>query len=249
MTFKAGSVAMITGTGGCIGKKTALMLAQNGIKTVLCDVSAEPLKPLAEEIRSIGGETLCCVFDVRDYEGVCKAARETKRHFGHIDDLICVAGGSAALINKLSDFVDSEPPTWEYVMRLNVQGSFNCVHAVLPSMIERQSGRIILFGSIAGVCGLAKRADYSAAKGAISSFTKALAMEVGKYNIAVNCVSPGAIHRGTEPMEGMTYMGPKGLSSGPEPVAAMCLYLCSEEAGFITGQEFQVDGGRTLGAR
>lgn len=249
MTFKAGSVAMLTGACGCIGRKTAMTLAENGIRLVLCDVVQEPLEKLASDIRAIGGEAICCAFDVREHDGAVSAVREGIMHFGHIDDLICIAGGSAALINKITDFADSDPTTWEFVMGINVQGTFNCVHAVLPSLIAQKNGRIILFGSIAGVGGLAKRADYSAAKGAISSFAMALAMEVGKYNITVNCVSPGAIHRGAEPMEGMTYIGEKGLSSGPEPVAAMCLYLCSEEAGFITGQNYQVDGGRTLGSR
>lgn len=249
MTFREGSVALLTGAGGCIGRETALTLARAGIKTVLCDVDEPRMRKTAEAVCSAGGEAMCLAFDVRDHDAVCNAVKEAETHFGHIDYLICAAGGSAALIHKLSVFADSEPSTWEFVMGINVQGSFNCVHAVLPSMIGRRFGRIILFGAVAGVGGLARRADYSAAKGAISSFAKALAMEVGKYGITVNCVSPGAIHRGEEPMEGMTYIGPKGLTSGPEPVASMCLYLCSEEAGFITGQNYQVDGGRTLGCK
>jgi len=216
---------------------------------VLCDISEKGLVPVAEEIRASGGEAMLCVFDVRDYQGAVKAVEDGTEAFGKIDVLICNAGGSAALLNKITPFVDSEPDTWAFVMGLNVQGSFNCVHAVLPQMIERRNGKILLFGSIAGVGGLANRADYSAAKGALISFTKALAMETGRYNIAVNCISPGAIHRTDEPMSHMTYWGPEGNSSGPEPIARMCAFLASDDSEFITGQNYQVDGGRTLGSR
>ncbi len=241
-------VVMITGAGGCIGRCTALLMAREGARLALCDRTAEALGPVMDEVTALGAQAIACPFDVRSHEGALEAAAMTLERFGQIDALIAVAGGSAALIGKLSNFVDSDPGTWEFVMGINVQGSFNCVHAVLPHMIGRRSGRIILFGSIAGVGGLAGRADYSAAKGALSSFTKALAMEVGQYNITVNCVSPGAIHRDGVPSEGMTYLGPKGQSSGPEPVAAMCLFLASADGSFVTGQNYQVDGGRTLGS-
>ncbi len=244
----SGKTVMITGAGGCIGFCTAKLFAKEGADLVLCDRTEEALAPIVREAEKIGARVKACAFDVRSHAGAQEAVREGMEAFGRIDVLAAVAGGSAALLDKLSDFVDSDPDTWDFVMGLNVKGSFNCAHAVLPHMIAQRSGRIILFGSIAGVGGLAGRADYSAAKGAIASFTKALAMETGRYNITVNCVSPGAIHRSGVPMEGMTYMGPKGLSSGPEPVAAMCLFLASDDGGYITGQEYQVDGGRTLGS-
>jgi len=244
-----GKVVMLTGAGGCIGRATAEHLSHEGAKLVLCDISEKNMLPVVEKIRHDGGEAIVCVFDVRDYEGAVKAVKDGTEAFGQIDVLICNAGGSAALMNKITSFANSEPDTWAFVMGLNVQGSFNCAHAVLPQMIERQGGKIIFLGSIAGVGGLANRADYSAAKGALISFTKALAMEVGRYNIAVNCISPGAIHRADVPTPKMTYWGPEGNSSGPEPIAKMCAFLASEDSDFITGQNYQVDGGRTLGSR
>ena len=241
-------VVMITGAGGCIGRCTAALFAREGARLILCDRTQEALAGVTDEVTGLGAEAIACPFDVRSHEGAVEAVQKGLERFGRIDALIAVAGGSAALLGKLSTFADSQPETWDFVMGINVQGSFNCVHAVLPHMLERKSGRIILFGSIAGVGGLAGRADYSAAKGALSSFTRALAMEVGAYNITVNCVSPGAIHRDGVPIEGMTYMGPRGESAGPEPVAAMCLFLASQDGWFITGQNYQVDGGRTLGS-
>lgn len=242
-------VVMLTGAGGCIGRATARHLAGEGAKLVLCDLSEAALAPLVEDIHRAGGEAIACGFDVRDYPGVVRAVQHGTEAFGRIDVLICNAGGSAALLGKISPFAESEPETWAFVMGINVQGSFQCVHAVLPQMMARKNGKILLFGSVAGVSGLANRADYSAAKGALISFVKALAMEVGRYNISVNCISPGAIHRTDTPTPHMTYWGPDGNSSGPEPIARMCAFLASDEAEFITGQNYQVDGGRTLGSR
>ena len=243
-----GKVVMITGASGCIGRATALRMAQEGAKLILCDVSEKGVESIMPQLEKLNCETMVKLFDVRDYSKAVECVNEGIEHFGCIDALVNIAGGSAGLLNKLSTFAESEPSTWDFVMGINVQGSFNCTRAVVNHMIERKSGRIILFGSIAGVGGLAGRADYSAAKGALSSFTKALAMELGQYYITVNCVSPGAIHRGDVPISHMTYIGPEGMSTGPEPVADMCVYLVSEKAWFITGQNYQVDGGRTLGS-
>lgn len=243
-----GKTVMITGAGGSIGSATAKCFAAEGANLILCDVSEKALASVMETVTAMGCKAVACAFDVRDYQGAKDAVQRGIETFGGVDVQINIAGGSAALLNKITSFADSEPETWAFVMGLNVQGSFNCAHAVLPHMIERRSGKIIFFGSIAGVGGLANRADYSAAKGALDSFTKALAMEVGKYNINVNCISPGAIHRGDKATHGVTYMGPQGSSSGPEPIAKMCLFLSSDDSDFITGQNYQVDGGRTLGS-
>ena len=244
-----GKTVLLTGAGGAIGRETAYCLAEEGANMVLCDLREENVQPVAQRIREKGGQAITCAFDVRDYQGALDAVEAGKKAFGRIDILINNAGGSAALIGKISSFADSAPETWEFVMGLNVQGSFHCTHAVLKDMIARKSGKIIFFGSIAGVGGLPNRADYSAAKGALISFTKALAMEVGRYNIQVNCISPGAIHRNGVPMPRMTYLGENGNSGDPIHIAKMCLFLASEDADFITGQNYQVDGGRTLGSR
>lgn len=117
--------------------------------------------------------------------------------------------------------------------------------AVLKSMIKEKSGKIINISSIAALCGLYNRVDYAAAKAALIGMTKALAMEVGEYNICVNCVSPGAIERGGAQMQHMTFLGENGHSGKPKDVSDMVLFLASQD--FITGQNFVVDGGRTLG--
>lgn len=165
--------------------------------------------------------------------------------FGKIDILVNNAGGSAALLGKTSAFRDMPEEVWKWVVDLNLHGTMICTQSVLNHMIERKYGRIINFGSIAGVCGLPNWAAYSAAKGAIIALTKTLAMEVGEYGINVNCISPGAILS----RPGGDWSRGTWLRRGGEPaeVAALAAFLASDEAGYITGVNYLIDGGRTLG--
>ena len=155
------------------------------------------------------------------------------------------AGGSAALLKKLTRFVDAEPETLDFVIDTNLKGAMYCTQAVLPSMIEKRYGKIINISSIAALCGLYDRVDYAAAKAALIGMTKALAMEVGEYNICVNCISPGAIERGGVKREHMTFLGENGHSGTPQDIADTVLFLAEQD--FITGQNIVVDGGSTLG--
>lgn len=162
---------------------------------------------------------------------------------GAVDILVNNAGGSAMLLNKLACFVDAEPETIDFVV--DVKGAMNCIQAVLKGMIEKRAGKIISISSIAALCGLFNRVDYAAAKAALIGMTRALAMEVGEYNICVNCVSPGAIARNGKVMKHMTFLGEEGRKGHPKDISDTILFLASQD--FITGQNFVVDGGRTLG--
>jgi NAD(P)-dependent dehydrogenase (short-subunit alcohol dehydrogenase family) len=127
------------------------------------------------------------------------------------------------------------------ILDVNLLGPMILTHAVLGNMVEKRSGKIINIGSVAGVTGLVKMVDYSAAKGGIIAMTKALAIELGEYNINVNCVSPGSIK--TCLGAPATYLKKTGY---PEDIANVVCFLASEEAHFITGQNYIVDGGRVL---
>jgi len=148
------------------------------------------------------------------------------------------------------DFKDQEPEDWKWILDLNVNGTLNCTRAVIHHMIERKAGRIIHIASIAAEVGIKRMADYCASKGAIVSFTRALAMEVGPHNITVNSVSPGAILvRGA----GGSYEN-KGIylpraGGTPADVAAVVAFLASDDAAYVTGANYTVDGGRVLGPR
>ena len=240
-----GKTIIVTGAGKNIGKQIAIDFASEGANVVVCDYNAEYANQTVAEIESMGCCAMAVVCDVRDREKVFECVDTAVTKFGKIDVLVNNAGGSAALLNKLSKFVDAEPETLDFVIDTNVKGAMNFTQAILKPMIKQKSGKIINMSSIAAVCGLKERVDYSAAKAALIGMTKTLAMEVGEYNICVNCVSPGAIGRDGEQLERMTFLGENGRSGSPKDISDMVLFLASQD--FITGQNFIVDGGRTLG--
>lgn len=244
MKFK-GKTVMVTGAGKNIGRQIALDFAKEGANVVVCDYNAENAANVAVEIEELGAKTLKAVCDVRDREKIFEFVKAAEEMFGGIDILVNNAGGSAALLGKLTRFVDAEPETLDFVIDTNLKGSMYCAQAVLPSMIKNRCGKIINISSIAAVVGLYDRVDYAAAKAAMIGMTKALAMEVGEYNICVNCISPGAIARDGFVSEHMTFLGENGRGGKPEDISQSALFLASQD--YITGQNLIVDGGRTLG--
>lgn len=241
----AGRTAMVTGAGKNMGREIALAFARNGANVIVCDYNGEAAAATAEEIRALGVEALVAVCDVRDREKIFAYVAEAVERFGKVDYLVNNAGGSAGLLGKLTDFVDAEESTLDFVIDTNLKGSMHCTQAVLPSMIAQKYGRIVSIASIAAVCGLKKRVDYAAAKAGMIGMTRALAMEVGKYNICVNAISPGAIRRDGKVTEHMTFMGETGNNHSPDIIADTVLFLCRQD--YITGENIVVDGGRSLG--
>jgi len=240
-----GKVAIITGAGQGIGRAIARRFAADGAAVVVDDIKLDDAQAVVDEITAAGGRARAVVADVTKSDQVKAMVAAVLDEFGQIDILVNNAGGGAALLGKCTPFKDAAEETWKWVLDLNLHGTMICTQAVLNHMIERRSGKIISFGSIAGVGGLLNWTDYAAAKGAIIAFTKSLAMEVGEYGINVNCLSPGAI---------MCY-GPRDWTRGtwlqrggePEEVAALAAFLASDEANYITGANVLIDGGRTLG--
>lgn len=240
-------IAVVTGAGGGIGRAICQRLAKEGAKVAVTDLSLENAEKVAVEIRQTGAEALAYKADVMDSNDVKNTVQKIMSDYGQIDILVNNAGGSAALLNKLSNFKDTTEETWSWVIDLNLHGTMRFIHAVINHMVDRKSGKIINITSIAAEVGIIDRVDYSAAKGGVVSMTKALAMEVGPYNINVNCVSPGLISRTQETsLSNGTYTGRNG---DQKEVASLVAFLTSNEADFITGVNYTIDGGRSLGMK
>jgi NAD(P)-dependent dehydrogenase (short-subunit alcohol dehydrogenase family) len=238
-------VAIVTGSATGIGKGVALRFAAEGAAVVGFDIQTEKAQETAAEIVAAGGKAVAFEVDVTDYEVVKAATDRVIEQFGQVDILVNNAGAYPQ-----KEFKDQEPRDWEWVLDLNVNGTFNCTHAVINHMIGRAYGRIINMASIAAHTGIKKMAHYSAAKGAVIAFTKALAMEVGPHNITVNSVSPGAIlvnnAQTNYENKGIYLPRPGGY---PADIAAAVAFFASEEAAYVTGTDLLVDGGRVLGPR
>ena len=241
----ANKTVMVTGAGANIGKEIALSFAREGANVIVCDYKKENAERTAEEIKSLGVSAMTAVCDVRDREKIFDFVSDAIKRFVKIDVLVNNAGGSAGLLGKLSKFVDAEPSTLDFVIDTNIKGAMNCTQAVLKNMMENNGGHIINMASIAGITGLVDRVDYSASKAALIGMCKALAMEVGAYNVLVNSVSPGAIERDGASWEHMTYIGKNGRAGKPKNIAETVLFLATQD--YITGENIVVDGGRTLG--
>lgn len=238
-------VAIVTGAARGIGRAIAVRFASDGAAVALDDINLSGVQQVADEIVATGGQAIAFGASVTKSDEVRGMVETVLSRFGKVDILVNNAGGSAALLGKVSPFKDEPEDVWKWVIDLNLHGTMICTQAVLDHMIQRRYGKIINFGSIAGVSGLPNWTAYSAAKGGIISLTKALATELGEYGINVNCISPGAIQGRTR----LDWTRGTWLQRGgePEEVAALAAFLASDEAGYITGGNYLIDGGRTLG--
>jgi len=236
-------VALITGAAVGIGRATALEIARAGGSLVLLDMNIEKLTELEAELRPLGQTVLCYRCDISNEEEVVSTVRDALQKVEKIDILV----NNAAIWRCSSSFLDISSEEWKRYFDINVLGTMHVTRAVLPGMLERQYGRIINVASVAGVYGNAKMTHYSATKGAIIAFTKALAKEVSAKGVLVNAVSPGSVSPSdqldidyTQPSE-LSFMGRTG--SGRENANLIC-FLASKEAGYIAGQNIQIDGCR-----
>jgi len=243
-------VAIVTGGAIGIGRQTALRLARESAKVVIADINIDGANKVAEEIKALGQEAIALKVDITSLDEANQMAKATLDKFGQIDILGNIAGG--AIPGKIGPFSQSVKEVWDRIIGLNLYGTFTCTRAVINHMIERRSGKIVNIASVAGIVGQANTADYAAAKGGIIAFTKSLAKEVAQYGINVNCVSPA--FTGTERVLSMPEeflqkqikMIHLGRYGKPEEIANVIVFLASDEAGFVTGANYVVDGGITL---
>ena len=252
----ANRIAVVTGGGRGIGAGIALKLAAEGADIVIATRSVEPAADIIRAIEQLGRKVLAIQTDVSQRDSVQSMVTATLAQFGRIDILVNNAGGSAR--GKMSLFCDSDEDTWEQVLGTNLKGVFYTCRAVIGHMQERGSGSIVNIGSVAGMIGLASQVDYSAAKGAVIAFTKALAKETVSRGVRVNCVSPGPISSDAgrsipAAMKNNLAMQSLGRATGfghfgePSDIANLVAFLTSDDAKFITGQNYPVCGVMNLG--
>ena len=238
-----GKVALVTGAAVGIGKATALLLAEGGAKTIIVDLNEEKLEEVRAEIISKGGEAIAYKCDVSNEEAVYATVKEATAKLGTVDILV----NNAALWKTFGQFVDTSTDVWRKFLDVNVMGTVYFTKAVVPDMIAKGFGRIINVASVAGVYGNRNMTFYSATKGAVISFSKALAKELTPKGITVNAVSPGSVSPSSEPDIDFTepselcYSGRTG--SDRENAELIC-YLASDGAAYVSGQNIQIDGCR-----
>jgi len=258
-----GQVAIVTGAGSGIGRAIAMRLSLEGATIMAADLNGKAAEKLIEEIKSLGRRGLAVQVDVSSEKDVERMVKETMDNFAQIDILVNNAGtGSMGLI------IDHSEEDWERPMRVNLKGTFLCCRTVAKEMIPRRRGRMVNIASIAGKSGEEFIGAYCASKFGVIGLTQVLAKELGRYRITVNAVCPGYVWT---PMwedlakwfkESFPSLADKSLQEifenrmksvtplrrpqTPEDIASLVAFLVSEEAGNITGQSINVDGGAVM---
>lgn len=243
-------VAIVTGGGGAIGRATASRLALEGATVVICGRNKATLDIVVEEMKDARGKVVACPTDILKEADVEALVNKTVADFGKLDYFVNVAGGGAR--DKMIGIDGQEMSVIDSVLNTNLGGTLLCCKYAAKQMKKQQSGRIITTSSTVGVRGLARYSEYAVAKAAIIAATESLAMELGKDGITVNCVTPGIVQRdriADDNLENIKNTNWLHSYCTPEDIASMTAYLLSDEAHFITGQNFIVDGGRSLGLK
>ncbi len=261
----SGKTAIVTGGASNIGKAIAEGLVAEGANVIVADIDCAQAEMVAEKLRKKGpGDALFIEADVSNSAQIEQMAKRTLEHFGQIDILVNNAGWTA---NGL--FLDKPVEDFEREIAINLWGPINCVRAVAPSMIARSSGKIITIGSDAGRVGEYQEAVYSACKGGIIAWSKALAREFGKYNLNVNVVCPGLtlpessddaganslwhkdshqsrIFQNDEVLSKVVRRYPLRRHGVPSDIVPLVLLLASDQSSYMTGQVMSVSGGYAM---
>lgn len=244
----AGKVVLVTGAGRGIGKDIAMTFAQEGAKLVATDLDAANAQATAAEAEGAGAEAIGLALDVTSFDGATTAAAAAVEKFGGIDVLVNCAGAW-----RINLFVDSTPDDWAFEINTCLLGVINVTRAVLDPMIAGGGGKIVNISSDAGRVGEFRQAVYSGAKAGVIGFSKALAREVGRHGIHVNCVCPGYTKTpGTDGMldEALEARIAKGYPlrklGVPEDIGKVVAFLAGDGASHTTGQTISVSGGYTM---
>lgn len=248
----AGRVVIVTGGGRGIGRVYSEAFASAGMRVVLADIYPDEAERVARAIRDKGGEALAVRVDISSQEDTEAMAEAAVREFGGVDALVNNASMMSALPRRSWTEIPMEE--WERVMAVDLRGLFLCCRAVVPHLKERGKGRIVNISSGRVLEGTPNRLHYTTAKAGVIGFTRALARELGKENINVNVVLPGLTLSDTQVASSkpgyITADYDKERALGrpqyPQDLVGTVLYLLSDASAFVTGQSFNVDGGKVM---
>jgi NAD(P)-dependent dehydrogenase (short-subunit alcohol dehydrogenase family) len=247
-----GKVAVVTGGGSGIGAAIATLFARRKARVIVLDVDGEAARRTAEGITASGEQAEASACDVANAEQVTRVFGAAASAQGRIDILVNNAG--IAHVGTVEQTTEAD---LDRLYQVNVKGVFLCTRTVVPIMLAQGGGVILNMASIASLVGVPERFAYSMTKGAVLTMTMSVAIDYVKRNIRCNCVCPARIHtpfvdqfvarhyagREAETLRALSAYQPIGRMGTPDEVASLALYLCSDEAAFVTGQAYPIDGG------
>ena len=246
-------VALVTGAGGGIGAAICRRLAEEGCHVALFDRDGDAARAAGKELQAPGRRISTHVVDITDYHGVSDAVASISADQGGVDILVNNAG-----MDRFANFLDTEPELWDAIIDVNLRGTLNMHHVVLPGMRDRGWGRVVNIASDAARVGSSMEAVYSACKGGIVSFTKSVARELARSGVRLNVVCPGPTDTPllAQFLEGGEDSGkivkaleravPMKRIGRPEDIPGIVAFLASDDAEYITGQVISVSGGLTM---
>ncbi len=246
-------VMIVSGGASGLGLAASVKFAKNGYDIVVIDIDRQKGEKAEQQLKELGGDALFCLCDIADNEQVKKAAQQTKERFGRADVLINNAG-----LEIRGSVLQCSEADWNRTYDVNLKGIYYMTNAFVPLIIEQGAGAIVNTGSILGYRTVGERSAYSSSKGAIDTLTRSMAFDLAANHIRVNCVAPGAIDtpllRGSindspDPQATEQFLGSKSVLNRmgtPEEVANVMYFLASDEASFVTGATYFVDGGWSI---
>ena len=243
-----GKVAIVTGAASGIGRESALAFARAGAKVVAADITVDGGEETVRMIKDMGGEAVFVQVDVTKADEVKGMVDTAVATYGRLD----YAHNNAGIEGIAGPCVACTEENWDRTININLKGVFLCCKYEIPEMLKAGGGSIVNTASVAGLVGFGGIPAYTASKHGVAGLTKTIALDYAKENVRCNAVCPGVIHTpmidrftGGDPaaMEAMIATEPVGRLGKPEEIADAVVYLCSDEASFITGAAIPVDGG------
>jgi NAD(P)-dependent dehydrogenase (short-subunit alcohol dehydrogenase family) len=241
-------VTVVTGAASGMGLAVSQRLAAKGHRVALLDLDGDAAEQAADALRSSGAEAIAATVDVADRAAIDDALGKVRADLGPVEVMVTSAG-----LDRFESFTDITPESWDRMIAVNLTGTFHCLQAVVPDMLAAKWGRIVTISSSSAQSGAARLAHYVASKGGVIALTKALAIELGPHGITVNTIPPSLIdtpmaRRGETAgdlpsIDQIVVRAPVRRAGTVDDIAAACEFLCSDDAGYITGQQINVNGG------